>query len=712
MMRLETPAGVWASSLAKNVIFQHMDKASPLSMNFIGHLNPPIIKLLAIGSTELTVVKSLLTKTTTHAQVKAQQLQSFLQSLLGPEISVRKKIRRKLLIMERRRLQTFLEDIKAARAGMADSLAISTLFCTIHLPVHKASVERAVNAWEPRSPRLGRDQSMAAVESLISRVQRHMTADDGPMQHRCMQTGHELGTIHSELQKLTRLLISPDLERRGRLTKAVSDGEESYGIEGSDEALVGRRNTSSQQDLGLDAVEIFYDCASQLSDDCARDYQDQERLSLLASPVSYFESGRFFYGERYTTENRVGEIAAAVDVFELPCTRTHRLQRYHLIYAETARSWRRVTVSATIQRAPQFGSSTSTTTPVIESYPFEILPFAVVAEDLEESRRSDEKKILREIDHTGCHQYLESEVIVKKLIKSSTFLVQVEGQTYIERKMPFSRAALPGEDGVKEFYDHLKMAYSLRDCDSVVKFVGVVLDDTRSHLKSYLQEYPALVSVRLDGGIALSLRSHGHIYRHSVSHEGVVNRGSVIRGHGMIDTERRSSDFCADIFELGHTLWMIAEHKGNTHGYCCSRNACTSVPRYSCQAEHANPFELPPCSDKEAPPWFDDVISQCRKADSKQRSTARDLLQYFEKTAAPPALADLKADYSETGNHNVSCDECGTYVGFEIYYHCNTCNLGDFDLCQHCVSQGIHCPDEDHMLIQRRIEEGLFISER
>lgn len=663
-------------------------------------------------------------------------------------------------------------------------------------------MERAVEAWEPHSPRLGRDQSLATIKPFVNQLQRLMTAVDGPMQHRCIQTGHELSAIHSELQKLTGLLISRDLGRRGRLPKAMSDREESCGTEVSDEVSVGQHGTSSQQDLVFDAVDIFYDCVSQFSEDCARDYQEQERLFLSASPVSYFESGRSFYGEQYTTENRVGEIAAAVAVVELPCTRTHRLQRYHLIYAETARSWRRVTVSAMIQRAPQYGSSASTATPVVESYPFEILPLylyeqlpgllrsttffgtvtevslsvdesapgcytinapsAVVAEDLEESRKSDEEKILPEIEHTGCHQYLESEVIVKKLIKSSTFLVQVEGQTYIERKMPFSRAALPGDDGVKEFYEHLRMAYSLRDCDSVVKFVGVVLDDTRSHLKSYLQEFPALgalrnmfsyaqlrgyripwsirelwakqlitavykihskgtvvgmmsvraISVRSDGGIALSLRSHGHIYRHSVSREGEVNRGSVIRGHGMIDSERRSLDFCSDIFELGRTLWMIAEHKGNTHGYFCSRNACTSVPRYLCQAEHANPFELPPCSDNEAPPWFDDVISQCRRVDSKQRSTARDLLRYFDKTATPPALADLKAKYSETGNHNVCCDECGTYVGFDIYYHCNICNLSDFDLCQHCVSQGIRCPDKGHLLIQRRIEEGLFIGER
>lgn len=80
-------------------------------------------------------IRTLLTKTTTHAQVQAQQLQSFLQSLLGPKTSVSKKIRRRMLITEKKRLQTFIEDIKTARAGIADSLALSTMYFIPLLPL-------------------------------------------------------------------------------------------------------------------------------------------------------------------------------------------------------------------------------------------------------------------------------------------------------------------------------------------------------------------------------------------------------------------------------------------------------------------------------------------------------------------------------------------------------------------------------------------------
>ncbi|KAL8846234.1 MAG: hypothetical protein Q9221_008666 [Calogaya cf. arnoldii] len=453
---------------------------------------------------------------------QAQQLQSFLQTYLDPGVSVRKKVQRRLLAKERKRLQTFIEDIKIARAGIADSLAISTMFCTIKLPAHMASVGRVVEAREPHLPRLGRDQSLAAVTSLVNQIQHHAMVDDGPMQSQSMHTRHELSANRLQLQKLTSLLTSRKVQRRGRLTRAMSEQDESCGTEVYDEDSVGQRDTSNQQDLVFDAVDIFYDCVSQFSEDCAREYHDQGIFSTSTSPFSYFESGQSYYGEQYTTNNHIGEIATAVAVIELPCTSTHRLQRYHLIYAETARLWKRVTVSVLIKRAPQCGSSASKANSIVESCAFNILPLylydqlpallrstslfgtvtevslsvgeyapgcytintpsVVVAEDLEESGKSDEEKMLQGIDHMGCHQYLESEVIVKKLIKSSSFLVQVEGQTYIERKMPFSGAAPPGADGVKDFYEHLRMVYLLRDSDSVVEFFGVVLDDTRSHL--------------------------------------------------------------------------------------------------------------------------------------------------------------------------------------------------------------------------------------
>ena len=54
--------------------------------------------------------------------------------------------------------------------------------------------------------------------------------------------------------------------------------------------------------------------------------------------------------------------------------------------------------------------------------------------------------------------------------------------------------------------------------------------------------------------------------------------------------------FEMDVFQLGYAMWLIAEHRPDYWGYYCLKNACTSVSRYQCIAEHARPtsFHLAP----------------------------------------------------------------------------------------------------------------------
>ena len=157
---------------------------------------------------------------------------------------------------------------------------------------------------------------------------------------------------------------------------------------------------------------------------------------------------------------------------------------------------------------------------------------------------------------------------------------------------------------------------------------------------------------------------------------------------------------------LGMLLWQLAEHKNNIAGYMCLRNACTSVPRHSCKAEHANPVELPPCLDKEVPEAFNLIISLCRQADPKKRPPARTLLQYLNAKGQSLGMTDLPVKFASTHDNPVYCDECGTVVALETWYHCNVCHHGDLDLCSQCVSQGIHCCDTEHRLVKRVIKNG------
>ena len=268
-------------------------------------------------------------------------------------------------------------------------------------------------------------------------------------------------------------------------------------------------------------TDIFDDCVSHFSGDHPRTLIDRLRdhFTNRLSPDDFFETPLTFVGEQYTVETMLGEPAAVVAMTEIHCSSIHRLQRYFLIYAEAPRLWRRVTVSATILRssqssvdsgveAPDLIFSTCKTLPGNLQYQLQGLlqnltlletvtkisltiaehhtefhtidtTSVVVSEDLEESYINIEEEMLRDIEHRDCPQYLQSEVIVRGRMDAVTYMAQVECRPCMERKMPVAGAGLPGDNGLQRFWQDLRLAKSLYECDGVVKFLGVVLDDNR-----------------------------------------------------------------------------------------------------------------------------------------------------------------------------------------------------------------------------------------
>lgn len=54
---------------------------------------------------------------------------------------------------------------------------------------------------------------------------------------------------------------------------------------------------------------------------------------------------------------------------------------------------------------------------------------------------------------------------------------------------------------------------------------------------------------------------------------------------------------------------------------------------------------------------------------------------------------------SEARGDSFDCDICGS-TGNIIYYHCNICNNGDFDLCISCKEKNLWCRDRSHPLLE------------
>jgi next-to-BRCA1 protein 1 len=57
----------------------------------------------------------------------------------------------------------------------------------------------------------------------------------------------------------------------------------------------------------------------------------------------------------------------------------------------------------------------------------------------------------------------------------------------------------------------------------------------------------------------------------------------------------------------------------------------------------------------------------------------------------------------------VCCNNCEKTVA-DVHYHCQTCDDGDFDLCQACVDQAVSCYDENHWLIKRTMIDGQLVA--
>ena len=69
-------------------------------------------------------------------------------------------------------------------------------------------------------------------------------------------------------------------------------------------------------------------------------------------------------------------------------------------------------------------------------------------------------------------------------IASTLCKVKVKSQICIERKVPFATAGLGVENGFREYMNDLKLVKAVQGCSGVSKFIGVVLDDTRTHLEA------------------------------------------------------------------------------------------------------------------------------------------------------------------------------------------------------------------------------------
>ena len=179
-----------------------------------------------------------------------------------------------------------------------------------------------------------------------------------------------------------------------------------------------------------------------------------------------------------------------------------------------------------------------------------------------------------------------------------------------------------------------------------------------------------------------------------------------------VATRNKTMNFRTDVFQLGLILWLLVEHKPKGRGHFWARSVCTHYPRYTCEANHSNPVELPEICSKR-PPYLREIIRLCRSQDPKVRPSARNLAKVIEGTQDPDTrtadIDKLLRDYTTTSDScSTYCNECGALTT-ENSFNCKICKEGDLDICPGCCAQKIRCYSSEHLLTERIMRNDRFV---
>ena len=369
--------------------------------------------------------------------------------------------------------------------------------------------------------------------------------------------------------------------------------------------------------------------------------------------------------------------------------------------------------------------------------------------------------VLGFLDDLGCPRFYEKEVTqVELLDPPRSFVSCIGGRLVYEVKFVNSGPSC-------ELLYSIRVLHCMKGRFGFTGLVGIVVDDVGKRLKSYLIEIPRarLSLLRSLGDQALEwglrekwakqlvegiseLHSKGFVVGTLFSGRSpvVLDESNTLsfwylksrfhvgrpRTNGYYPPEFRhlgklsrtiSEDECptltskTDIYHLGVILWLLAENSPhmNTRPWCI-RERCNEGAGLCCDETHLDPTILPELPQS-VPSYYREIVNACRAQDPNARPAARRLLERFPPTSETVLTKRGTGDPNSTdlaviGGSligTVNCDKCRSRYLQLPFFHCNTCETGDFDLCWACYEKGIHCFNEDHSLVEMRKVAGLIV---
>jgi hypothetical protein len=554
-----------------------------------------------------------------------------------------------------------------------------------------------------------------------------------------------------------------------------------------------------------------------LNNGASRNYAVSRR-SLSPEPVTILEASRNFFAESYTVDAQVPiSCLVVINSFEQLTRVDSKTNIYKLIYLNQFRHWQWLTISIQIPCSSRYWAATKTTQqdksrmwqgPALSSpavLPYSLLKkiqvFLCQGEESNDNARmylslSDRDTVKRrpQVSRTdalstpsrplstpsnaltylhdlGCRRYDESEVVqIKTVDPPNCFCSSLNGILVYEIKFQDSTPT------VGMLYA-IRVLHYMNGSPGFTKLTGIVTDDSRRYLKSYLiqlpmacwnllkmAENPSVSWQRREKWANQIVRGVSQIHAHSFVVGGlhtwtvpvIDNTDSVqfwsfkerfvtgriigayyppeflhVRDIPPTVDEADSPYLTSktDIFHLGLILWLLAENKPETRASpVCRRRGCNKREdkrkdgNNTCDLSHAEPIALPPLPES-IPKYFKDIVYACRREDPSTRPAAREILEMFpssdENSPDHPNHDQKQRGHGQPNlfsqqNHTpdiqtladgvsvakIACSICAKRPVPLPFYHCNSCNYADFDLCQTCYDRGMHCDDDEHLLVE------------
>ncbi|KAH7086514.1 hypothetical protein FB567DRAFT_72668 [Paraphoma chrysanthemicola] len=354
------------------------------------------------------------------------------------------------------------------------------------------------------------------------------------------------------------------------------------------------------------------------------------------------------------------------------------------------------------------------------------------------------------LETIGCKVYTEDEVrTISGFQPPKHFLSSIDG-VLVEEVM------CNRDPPSANFLNSIQAFHDMQSIPGLLSLKGVVLNESREVIRSYLLELPKtkcallldhlsvpdhtsweeramfaqklikiISQVHSKGYIVGTLQrrrlpvvvdTHGSLYLcrlETTLTPGSVQQmtdppeycaywGSCDKSTSDHDAPKLTPEF--DIYQLGLILWVIAQSwaEGTMATTVRRRFHGHSQPPYMDTEREI--FVLPPL-DAKVPEYYRSMVDACRRDDPSSRPTATQLpglMPAFNMPAYSPSEDVIHehldvASYRACAPSTKECDTCGALLS-GVFYHCSTCETGDYDVCSACLEAGKHCEGEEHLI--------------